>query len=73
MFECVKTVGLFKFVKCFLILISMCHLGDELERKGCGLIVMCLCVKLTRDQFYVSLTQARVIREKGASAEEMFL
>lgn len=38
MFEFVKTVRLFKFVKCF-ILRLMCDLGDEQERKGYGLTV----------------------------------
>jgi hypothetical protein len=38
--------------------------------------VICLCVKLTRGQLYwlvlgVNLTQAGVIKEKGASVEEM--
>jgi hypothetical protein len=31
-------------------LILLCDLGGDQERKGYGLIVMCLCVKLTKDQ-----------------------
>jgi hypothetical protein len=31
-------------------LISMCVLGDEQERKGYGLTMICLCVNLTRGQ-----------------------
>ena len=56
MFEFLKTVGLLK-----LFMILMRDLGDEQERKGCGFIVVCLCVEVTRGQlclvWCVNLTQ----------------
>ena len=33
----------------------MCNLGEEEERKGHGLTVMCLCIKLSRDGLYWSI------------------
>ena len=42
-------------------MILMRDLGDEQERKGCGFIVVCLCVEVTRGQlclvWCVNLTQ----------------
>lgn len=47
-------------------------LGDEQERKCCGLMVMRVCFLLRRGQvvlasFFVNLTKSIVIRQEGTS------
>lgn len=74
--KCLNDFVAFKICKMFYIvmLLLMCDLGDEQEKKGYGLIVMWFCVKQTRGQLcclvlYQSDT-ARFIKEEGALNEK---
>ena len=53
----------------------MCKLRNELERKGCGLIVVCVYLVdkgLVVLASYVNMTEDRVIREEGSSTEKIY-
>lgn len=55
--------------------VLMSDLGDEQERKHCGLMVMHLCFILRFGQVilvssFVSLTKSIVIRQEGASIKK---
>lgn len=59
-------MGLFNFIKVYththvVMLILMCNLGDDPERKGYDLVMMGLCVNLKRGQLVLCQPDRRLL------------